>query len=104
MPARAIRALVEQGYQVTAASGGAVAVAPLLPGVCAGLRLATGPTGVSRRGRIGVLVAREAGLLVRGADDEPFPAELDVPAPVLRVAAEEGDLASLGEAIRHIRV
>ena len=102
MPASAVRALVAQGYQVTSASGGAVAVAPLLPGVCAGLRVADGPGGVSRRGRVGVLISREAGLLVQGAGDEPFPVDLDSPAPVLRVAATEIDLVALGDALRHI--
>ena len=104
MPAAVIDALRDAGYEAAGASGGAVAVAPLLPGVCAGLRVATAAAGVSRRGRVGLLVAREAGLLVRGADDAPFPEEIDVPAPVLRVAANEADLAALGAAIRHICV
>ncbi len=104
MPAAAIEALLARGYEVGSASGGAVAVAPLIPGVCAGLRLGTAAAGVSRRGRVGLLVAREAGLLVRGADDAPFPELLDAPAPVLRVAAREEDLAALGAVLDHICV
>jgi fructose-1,6-bisphosphatase/inositol monophosphatase family enzyme len=102
IPESAIDALRAQGYEITSASGGAVAVAPLVPGVCAGLRVATGPGGVSRRGRVGVLVAREAGLLVRGAGAAPFPEDLYEAAPVLRVAATEEDMAALDEAVRHI--
>jgi hypothetical protein len=72
--------------------------------VCAGLRLGTAAAGVSRRGRVGLLIAREAGLLVRGANDAPFPDLLDAPAPVLRVAAREEDLAALGAVLDHICV
>jgi len=104
MPVAVMEALVAQGYEVTCASGGAVAVAPLVPGVCAGLRLGASAAGVSRRGRVGLLVAREAGLLVRGAGDAPFPEDIDEPAPVLRVAASETDLAALAAALDHIRV
>lgn len=102
MPAPVMDALAAAGYEVARASGGAVAVAPLLPGVCAGLRVATGTAGVSRRGRVGVLIAREAGLLVCGAGDGDFPDAIDAPAPVLRVAAREDDLAALDAALRHI--
>jgi hypothetical protein len=104
MPVAVMESLVAQGYEVTSASGGAVAVAPLVPGVCAGLRLGASAAGVSRRGRVGLLVAREAGLLVRGAGDAPFPEDIDEPAPVLRVAANETDLAALAAALDHIRV
>lgn len=98
-----IEALCAQGYEVTSASGGAIAVAPLIPGVCAGLRVGMAASGVSRRGRVGVLVAREAGLLVRGLGDEEFPEDMDEAAPVLRVATTEGDLAALGEALDRAR-
>jgi hypothetical protein len=104
MPVVVLESLLAQGYEVTSASGGAVAVAPLVPGVCAGLRLGASAAGVSRRGRVGLLVAREAGLLVRGAGDAPFPEDIDEPAPVLRVAASETDLAALAAALDHIRV
>lgn len=103
MPVAVVDALCAQGYEVTSASGGAVAVAPLVPGVCAGLRLGVAASGVSRRGRVGVLVAREAGLLVRGAGDASFPEDMDEAAPVLRVAATEDDLAALGEALARAR-
>ncbi len=100
-----VKALAAEGYEVRSASGGAVAVAPLIPGVCAGLRIgAAGAAGVSRRGRVGLLVAREAGLLVRGTGEAPFPEDIDAPAPVLRVAATEADLEALAAALDHIRV
>jgi fructose-1,6-bisphosphatase/inositol monophosphatase family enzyme len=104
MPVSVVAALVARGYEVSNASGGAVAVAPLVPGVCAGLRLANTPRGVSRRGRIGLLVAREAGLLVRGPGGAAFPDDIDEDASILRVAAREEDLVALDEALAHIRV
>jgi fructose-1,6-bisphosphatase/inositol monophosphatase family enzyme len=103
VPVAVTRALEANGYDVARASGGAVSVAPLVPGMCAGLRIGKAAAGVSRRGRIGLLVAREAGLLVRGADDLPFPEEIDAPAPVLRVAAREEDMAALGDALSRAR-
>lgn len=104
MPEPVRQSLAAEGYEVTNASGGAVAVAPLVPGVCAGLRVATGPRGISRRGRVGLLVAREAGLLVREAEGAPFPEEIDTPAPVLCVTATAEDQAALARALAHIRV
>jgi fructose-1,6-bisphosphatase/inositol monophosphatase family enzyme len=86
--------LVQRGLEPVPASGGAIAVAPLLPGVIAGLRLAA-PGSVSTRGRIGALVAREAGALVCGRDGAPFPESLDAPADALLVAADERALTDL---------
>ena len=53
--------LRDHGCEVVSSCGGAVSVAPLIPGVRAGVRWAGSETGVSIRGRIGVLIAREAG-------------------------------------------
>lgn len=99
MPEAVQEALRARGYEVGFGCGGAVAVAPLVPGVCAGLRLAPDGRGVSRRGRIGVLIAREAGALVCCETGEPFPDDIDAPARALLVAARDEDLAALREAL-----
>jgi len=78
------------GYDAVLAAGGAVAVAPLVPGICGGLRVApanAGPAGVSARGRVGLLVSREAGAIVCGVGGAPFPDEIDALAPGLVTAA-----------------
>lgn len=100
LPDIATQRLRECGYDVCPASGGAISVAPLIPGVRAGLRLARhDPVGVSIRGRIGAMIAREAGLTVRGTDG-PFPSAIREPAEALLVANGAEDLANLGAALR----
>jgi fructose-1,6-bisphosphatase/inositol monophosphatase family enzyme len=99
MPEAVSRRLVEQGFEVVPASGGAVAVAPLIPGVRAGLRHASGANGVSIRGRVGTLISREAGVLVRGDRNEPFPTDLHTPCSTLRLATSEEDLQILADAL-----
>lgn len=82
--------LHERGYEAVPAAGGAVAVAPLVPGVAGGLRVApvnAGPGGVSSRGRVGVLVAREAGAIVCGVGGAPFPEGVEAAAPGLVTAS-----------------
>ena len=97
-PARA--RLLDRGLEPVPASGGAIAVAPLLPGVCAGLRLANAePPGVSIRGRIGALIAREAGALLRCEGGGSFPLDLTTPARALLVAADADGLGALEEAL-----
>ncbi len=91
--------LRDRGVEGVSACGGAVAVAPLIAGVSAGLRYATAEAGVSIRGRIGVLIAREAGALVRGAGGSEFPSDLETPAPALLVAARGEDLGLLDDAL-----
>jgi fructose-1,6-bisphosphatase/inositol monophosphatase family enzyme len=99
LPAPVVERLSERGYEVAAASGGAISVAPLVPGVCAGLRLVReNPDGVSIRGRIGALIAAEAGALVMGAAG-PFPDPIDEPAEALLVAATQHDLDALYDAL-----
>lgn len=96
LPEPAARLLAEQGYEVAPASGGAIALGPLVPGVCAGLRLVREPgPGVSIRGRIAALVAAEAGAQVAGADGAPFPRDIEAPAPALLVARDDRTLADL---------
>lgn len=94
MPERVSHDLRAAGFEPMGACGGAVAVAPLIPGVCGGVRYASGDGGVSIRGRVGVLVSREAGAFVSGARG-PFPDDLETPAPTLAVSRNEEDLATL---------
>jgi 3'-phosphoadenosine 5'-phosphosulfate (PAPS) 3'-phosphatase len=99
MPPAVSHRLTELGYEPIPASGGAVSVAPLIPGVRAGLRFAKGPNGLSIRGRVGTLISREAGALVRGDDGKPFPTDLATRSATLRVALSEEDLAILDDAL-----
>jgi fructose-1,6-bisphosphatase/inositol monophosphatase family enzyme len=95
MPEAVRDRLRERDYEVSPACGGAIAVAPLIPGVCGGLRLASGVAKISRRGRVGALIAEEAGAVVRREGFAPFPREIDAPARALLVAATEEDAAQL---------
>ncbi len=100
-------ALRAAGFEIGRASGGAVALAPLIPGVRGGLRIAKTAT-ISVRGRIGVLIAREAGALVETADSHAFPDSLDEPATTLVVASDRATADAIQAALRrcrdHIRV
>jgi fructose-1,6-bisphosphatase/inositol monophosphatase family enzyme len=100
VPEAAVEHLRAHGVEPRSGCGGAVAVAPLVPGVRAGLRVAPGAPGVSIRGRIGALIAREAGARVCTAGGEPFPEQLDAPASALVVAASDGDVRLIGVALR----
>lgn len=93
MPETVRARLRDAGHRVEEGSGGALAVAPLLPGVRAGLRRASLPGGVSIRGRIGLLIAREAGARAVGPGGA-FPEEVDAPASWL-VSAATGEDAEL---------
>jgi fructose-1,6-bisphosphatase/inositol monophosphatase family enzyme len=102
LPTSAVERLRDLGYEVAAAAGGAISIAPLIHGVCAGLRLAReNADGVSIRGRIGALIAAEAGALVTGATG-PFPSEIRTPAPALLVAATPETLSHLQDALSTI--
>ena len=79
--------LESRGFELQRACGGAVAVAPLVPGVRGGLRVAKQGT-ISTRGRIGLLVAAEAGAIVETAEGAPFPLSIDEPAATLVVASD----------------
>lgn len=87
--------LAARGYEAIPACGGAVSVAPLIPGVRAGLRWAPGEKGISIRGRVGALVALEAGAKVCGIDSEFFPDDPDTPASALLVGSDDDDIALL---------
>ncbi len=82
-----------RGYRPTQGCGGAVAVAPLLPGVAGGLRVPD-PQPLSLRGRIGLLVSQEAGAEVITAAGPASP-DLSVPLPHMAVAAEAAVLEDL---------
>jgi len=93
VPGEIRSALEAEGLRVTPASGGVVSIAPLLPGIRAGLRLAPeeSEAGVSVRGRVGLAIAREAGAYVRGDDGHPFPGDLDTPQWMVCSTALEED-------------
>jgi len=95
MPDAVRKRLAERGLEATVACGGAIAVAPLLPGVRGGLRLAPATGTISVRGRIGLLIAQEAGARACGESGEPFPVDLDSPARALAVAADDDTLEML---------
>ena len=99
LPAPVFEALRDHGWDPVPACGGAIAVAPLVKGVRAGLRWGTAEQGVSIRGRIGLLIAREAGMCVCGAGGAPFPDDVDTPAPALLIASREDDLEVLDAAL-----
>lgn len=90
-PASVDRFLQERGFETVSSCGGAVAVAPLITGVRAGLRWVPEGNGVSIRGRVGVLVSQEAGAKVYGAGGAAFPSDPDSPARALLVCSEESD-------------
>jgi len=103
MPGSVVQKLQRAGYEVAFGCGGAISVAPLIPGVRAGLRLAnTNPEGVSIRGRVGLCIARAAGALVTTESGAAFPEEVTAPAPILVVAAEQQDVALLQEAVHGV--
>jgi fructose-1,6-bisphosphatase/inositol monophosphatase family enzyme len=90
--------LAARGFAVQRACGGAVAVAPLVPGYSGGVRVAKNVT-ISTRGRIGLLIATEAGALVQTRDGARFPDSLDAPAEALVVASDEQVAKAIREAL-----
>ena len=98
MPKVVVAALEQSGYDVVFGCGGAISVAPLLKGFCGGLRLAK--DSISIRGRIGLLIAAEAGALITTESGEAFPDDLDTLARGLALAAEPADLEALQSALR----
>jgi hypothetical protein len=96
----AVGVLLARGYEVRPACGGAISVAALIPGVCAGLRVATNdPPNVSIRGRIGAMISAEAGAEVLCETGAPLPRDIDANARALLVASDPDDLAALQEAL-----
>ena len=100
LPEPALQVLREGGLDPSPACGGAVSVAPLIPGVRAGLRLVLGAAPqLSTRGRIGALIASEAGALVRIEGGRPLPRQIRAPARALLVACDERDMELLERAL-----
>lgn len=88
------------GFELVFGCGGAVSVAPLIPGVRAGLRLVAEGSSVSTRGRIGALITRCAGGLVTDEHGEPFPEDIDSPRRGLIATADAADAEVLAAALR----
>jgi fructose-1,6-bisphosphatase/inositol monophosphatase family enzyme len=100
VPEAARECLLRRGFEVTSACGGAISVAPLVPGACAGLRIAEEPgADLSIRGRIGLLIAAEAGALVRGEDGADFTLDIEQRARAVLVAATSRELQALEAAL-----
>ena len=96
----AVEVLRSRGYEVLPACGGAISVAPLIPGVRAGLRVATNdPPNVSIRGRIGAMISAEAGAQLFCEMGKPFPRDIDARARALLVVSDPDDLSALQEAL-----
>ena len=91
------------GFEPSPGCGGAIAVAPLVPGVRAGLRIAPDAEGISVRGRIGVLIAAAAGARVEDERGRPFPDAIEAPARALLVTASDADRELLRDAVRALR-
>lgn len=103
MPESVMDVLRTRNYEVIPACGGAVSVAPLIKGVCAGVRWSDTDLGISIRGRVGVLIAREAGALVRAVNGAEFPDDMQTPCATLLVCSEPAQLEHLDEALATIR-
>jgi len=100
VPEAVAERLAASGFETLRACGGAVAVAPLVPGVRGGVRVAKpSQPSISTRGRIGLLIAAEAGAVIETASGAPFPDALDEPASALVVASGADIAAALRAAI-----
>ncbi len=99
LPGEVAERLRERGLDVGYGCGGAIAVAPLIPGVRAGLRIGPAGEGISIRGRIGALISRCAGAWLEREGGREFPEDLAEPARALLVAGSEEDLETLRYAL-----
>jgi 3'-phosphoadenosine 5'-phosphosulfate (PAPS) 3'-phosphatase len=89
MPERVLELLRSQGFEPAPACGGAIAVAPLIPGVRAGLREAAGGKSLSWQGRMGLLISTAGGATAENAAGERFPDEVDADEKLLLVSADD---------------
>jgi len=94
-PESALAYLRERGYEPVLGCGGAISVAPCVPGICAGVRFANRPEGISNRGRIGLLVSHEAGAVSASEASRPFPSSMTTHAMALLVARDGPTLEEL---------
>ncbi len=98
MPEEVLERLRDEGFEPVPGCGGAISVAPLIPGVRAGLRIARDGD-VSIRGRLGVAISRAGGAHATTGSGAPFPEAMDDPAAALVVAADAADLPRLLRAL-----
>jgi len=100
LPDPIAESLTGRGYELVPACGGAISVAPLVPGIRAGIRVAINdPPNVSIRGRIGAMIASEAGATLMCETGYSFPADLETPARVLIVGSDSADVEALQGAV-----
>ncbi|MCP4038044.1 MAG: hypothetical protein GY733_13980 [bacterium] len=102
LPEAVAESLRARDYEVIRACGGAVSVAPLIRGVCAGLRHSNASAGISVRGRVGTLIAREGGAIVCCPGGVAFPEDMETPAKNLLLATDASHLEALEEALTAI--
>jgi fructose-1,6-bisphosphatase/inositol monophosphatase family enzyme len=94
MPEAVVQALEGMDFEVGYGCGGALAVATLIPGVCGSLRWCPA-SGVSIRGKVGLLIAREGGALVCDGEGAPFTNQLSERSDLLVTAANHEILDQL---------
>jgi 3'-phosphoadenosine 5'-phosphosulfate (PAPS) 3'-phosphatase len=91
-------ALRKRGYELAAASGGAIGVAPLLLGTVGAVRLGGGAHGLSRRTWVSTLCTLEAGGIVE-AFDGPLPPAYEAGVRGVIVAPDEAVAEQLRGAV-----
>ena len=96
-PEAVVEAVRARGFEVARGCGGAVAVAPLIPGVRAGLRVASPGGQISIRGRIGLVIARAGGAEACDRAGRDFPRDPEAFADALVVSADPADRDTLLE-------
>jgi fructose-1,6-bisphosphatase/inositol monophosphatase family enzyme len=103
MPEKVLAILRSAGLDPAAACGGAIAVAPLIPGVRAGLREAAGGKSLSWQGRIGLLISEAGGAVVETGAGAAFPREVDADERLLLVSADDEARETLRKAASLLR-
>ncbi len=97
IPEGVVQALEGMGFDVGYGCGGALAVATLMPDVFGSIRWCP-EKGVSIRGKVGLLIAREAGALVCDGKGGPFTEQLSVRSDLSLTAANHEILDQLIQA------
>jgi hypothetical protein len=103
MPEPVLELLRGAGLEPSPACGGAIAVAPLIPGVRGGLREAAGGKSLSWQGRIGLLISEAGGGRAENAAGERFPQEVDAEERLLLVSADDATREVLRKAAALLR-
>jgi hypothetical protein len=94
LPEPISRALGQQGLEPCTAAGGVIGIAPLLPGMVAGVRITGQPQGLSRRAWVAALPTLEAGGCVEGLSGA-FPERYTPGEPGLLVASSPEEISRL---------